>query len=352
MVATLLSLIGFTVIFLINHSTGVYLRSLTVVIVMFCAFYSGAYISIIAAAMLTLAADYFFVPPIGAVLQSRTDIEHLEINLGVAILMAILSSVLRSVFRRIVLSKREAELAKQDAEHSKELMERLLALVSHDIRNPLASIRMGAQLILKSPDETDKHARILEMILSSIERADSMIQSLLDVASLRAGKTLPLEFKNCDLNEKVQKMCEEMTITNDNRLVFIPNGSIQGVWATVGLRRALENLVGNAIKYGEPLKPITIELKTDGKTAVLSVHNHGPAISKSEQAKLFDAFQRTRDSEGGPKRGWGLGLALVRGVAEAHGGLARVESNPSFGTKIILELPIRQQVGDSSQSIK
>jgi signal transduction histidine kinase len=103
----------------------------------------------------------------------------------------------------------------------------------------------------------------------------------------------------------------------------------------------LENLIGNAVKYGAPDTPITVGLRS-GETAVeLSVHNHGPVISELEIPLMFQQYRRSKSAEAGTKTGWGLGLTLVKGVTDAHKGKIRIESAEGKGTSFILELPYR-----------
>jgi signal transduction histidine kinase len=115
---------------------------------------------------------------------------------------------------------------------------------------------------------------------------------------------------------------------------------VRGVWSAEELRRAMENLVTNAVKYGTAGAPITVCIEHTGEGARISVHNLGTPIPKEDQARLFDPSFRTRSAQAGPAQGWGLGLTLVRGCAEAHGGIASVSSDARHGTTFALELPL------------
>ncbi len=334
--------VGLTLTFFFYQLTGLYFATLTIISVILVSLYCGFRIAFFAAIVQGLVADYFFIQPTGALLNTLSGLEHFLIIIGLAVFVSFLISSVRLAFHEMVLARQEAEKAKLEAQSASEFMEKALALVSHDIRNPLASIGLGAQLILKTPGQIEKHQHILSRMLSNIDRADSMIQSLLDVESIRAGKSLHLEFLNCDLSVEVSNMIDEMSLLLETeRLKFFSSDSINGAWGIGGIRRAIDNLLSNAIKYGEPKTPIEIKLSRKGDLAILSIHNEGAEIPHEFQAKLFNAFQRTQVSENSHTKGWGLGLALVKGIAEAHGGLVKVESLKNAGTTFILELPIR-----------
>jgi signal transduction histidine kinase len=115
---------------------------------------------------------------------------------------------------------------------------------------------------------------------------------------------------------------------------------VTGCWNQSGIRRVLENLVNNAVKYGSHARPIRISLLKKSHHIQLRVHNEGPPIPEGEQSKLFHPFQRTVSAQAGPKKGWGLGLTLVKGIAEAHGGRVELKSDYNSGTTFSVLLPI------------
>ncbi|MGZ3686776.1 MAG: sensor histidine kinase [Bdellovibrionota bacterium] len=117
------------------------------------------------------------------------------------------------------------------------------------------------------------------------------------------------------------------------------SGTLVGKWSCKDLQRVIENLITNAVKYGYDASPITLTLMDLGGEVELSVHNFGNPIPQEDQRNLFEAFERARAADSGTKKGWGLGLTLIRGVAEAHGGSARVRSDPEAGTTFTVRLP-------------
>jgi signal transduction histidine kinase len=342
-VTSIAAALVFALNFYLYGASGIYFPSLTITIIILIALYGGLYLALLHAVLLSVAVDYYFIPPIGAVFDSVAGYEHFLIVTGLAVFAALVGTSIRAAVRRTVQ-------ARQDAEQAAAIMEKVLALVSHDIRSPLSGIQMGCEFILQHPARTAKHQSTVAMMLRSARRADSMIGSLLDVASMRNGKVMPLRFDTCELGAEVGDALQELSQMVRNDLDFAAHQPIWGEWGISGIRRALDNLVTNAAKYGASDTPITIKLQQENGRALLSVHNHGPEIPFADQLSLFQAFQRADRTENRISRGWGLGLALVRGVAEAHGGTVSVVSDRATGTTFTLDLPIRTRkaapVGD------
>jgi signal transduction histidine kinase len=311
---------GFGLTFLTYHATGFYFTSMVVVTVMLVALFAGTRIALAHAVAISLAADYFFIPPLGMVLTSAASWEHFAIIVSITTAVAMAASSMRTAFRDTIASRQHAE--------------RMLAVVSHDVRNPLSTVRLALQL---SKDATPaRQAELRATMLRNLDHADAMIQSLLDVASIRAGKTLPLAFRPCDLAVEVRAIVAENQV--GGRIEIDAKEPIVGRWSVLGIRRALENLIANAVKYGAPDAPIEVRLERRGEHARLSVHNDGAPIPAASREKIFEAFERA----GAPDdvAGWGLGLPLVRAIAEAHGGKIMLESAPRAGTTFTLDMPI------------
>ena len=338
LVSAACALLGFGLAFDLFRSTGFYFTFVIIVTVIVIALYAGGALAVGFAVMLSLAADYEFIPPVGHVLNSRAGLEHFAIIVSTAVTVAFAASSVRSAFREAMEAKREAETATRAAEDASSAMEQILALVAHDVRNPLATAKMEL-LVLVDPGSNEQSREGRAMMLRNLEQADSMIQSLLDVASIRAGRTLPIERHACDLSEELRRMVAALGARD--RIDLETDGPIRGEWGTAGLLRALQNLVANALKYGTPGSRVGVRLRRDGDTVLLCVHNDGPPIREEDQREIFRPFRRTTESVASGRRGWGLGLAIVQAVAEAHGGHASVESTEASGTTFTLAMPLR-----------
>ncbi|UQA61648.1 sensor histidine kinase [Polyangium aurulentum] len=219
----------------------------------------------------------------------------------------------------------------------------LVSLLAHDLRGPISSARLSAEMLhrrdgrLKAGDME----RATSLIIRSLDRAERLASDMLDTQRLHGGQRLPLTRVRCDLGVLVREVVDEMSEELRDRFVVVtPPAPVLGNWGARELRRALWNLLTNAIKYGAPESPVRITLGVLPAGVNVDIHNEGAPIPPEDQATLFDPFARAPGAPEGPG-GWGLGLAVVRGVAEAHGGSAVVDSGPDRGTTFTLQIPFQ-----------
>jgi signal transduction histidine kinase len=217
----------------------------------------------------------------------------------------------------------------------------LIAAISHDLKNPLHTAKMGAELIRSGAGAPGATERLADQILKSISRSDQMIVDLLDSQRIRAGKRLQVDIVQYRMNDLVAEVVSDLTSLYGDRFRVRADGQVEGFWSWAAMRRALENLLSNAVKYSTPGSPITISVRAaDGPKMHLSVHNEGPPLSPEEQTRIFRPFERGRSAEHREKRGWGIGLTLVRGIVDAHGGTIQVESTGAGGTTFTIINPM------------
>jgi signal transduction histidine kinase len=232
----------------------------------------------------------------------------------------------------------EAERNKLDDERRQR--DELIAAISHDMKNPLHTARLGAELIRRGPTTASATERLAEQILKSIGQSDRMIHDLLDGQRLRAGKRLPLKIEEYRMNDLVEEVVQDFTGKHGERFAVHAEPNVNGFWSWDGMRRTLENLLSNAVKYSDPHSEITILLRVVAGKMTLSVHNHGPALSAADQLRIFKPFERATSAERSGKQGWGIGLTLVQGIVDAHGGTVTVESTPDGGTTFTIANPM------------
>ena len=213
------------------------------------------------------------------------------------------------------------------------------ATVAHDLRNPLGAAHTSAALIARDPHAAGV-AGWAARIIDNIGRADRMVRDLLDAMRVQTGARLTLEITPCDLVEVVRRSLDHFHAEAGDRLVLVAPHPVRGHVAPDALGRAVENLTSNALKYGARERPITVTVGETHGRGFVTVHNHGPVIPAEQRETLFRAFQRLSGAETSGKSGWGLGLAQVRAVAEAHGGSIDVDSVPDRGTTFTIDIPL------------
>jgi sigma-B regulation protein RsbU (phosphoserine phosphatase) len=261
----------------------------------------------------------------------------------------------RKYERELMLARRQAEQlldserkaqearARAQAELHRALLrqeadEQLIGIVSHDLRNPLNAITLGSHM-LRSADLGD-HARTAARIASSAERANHLIADLLDFTQARLGGGLRAERRPIDLHHVAAECADEVRVAWSGRAVDVR--AIGEGTATLDphrLAQVITNLLTNALAYGDPERPIELMTRVTGDTAEVCVHNRGRPIPPEILPRVFEPMRRG-DAELRPaSRSVGLGLYIVRAIAEAHDGRVEVTSTAEEGTTFRVVLP-------------
>jgi signal transduction histidine kinase len=220
----------------------------------------------------------------------------------------------------------------------KVLREQFVSTLSHDLRNPLAAAKMSTDMLIrKSPGLPIM--KFLNRISVCLTRVDHMIEDLLDANRIGAGQTLPLNKSFCDLNEVITDCLFGLRLDNGDRFVFAPGAPVVGHWDKFGLLRVFENLLTNAVKYGIEGTSITIVLTESPEEVSISFNNKSLGLTEAEQEKIFKPFHRTSSADNSNVRGWGLGLTIVKGIVEAHGGSVSISSILNEDVTFTVRLP-------------
>jgi signal transduction histidine kinase len=218
------------------------------------------------------------------------------------------------------------------------LRERFIITVTHDLRNPLQVISSAAELLMHSQDPA-RIGVLAKRIVDNSQRMDRMIQDLLDAAVFQSGERLRLHLDGCDILAIVREVCDPLVEVYGPRFDIL-GGPVEGWWDRDAMRRVVENLVGNALKYGRPDATIRIAIDSQHERMLLTVHNEGEPIPAEQLETVFQVFRRAEAARDGEKRGWGIGLPYVRSVAESHGGSVQLDSGTGRGTTLSIDIPI------------
>jgi signal transduction histidine kinase len=227
-----------------------------------------------------------------------------------------------------------------------------LAILSHDLRNPLSTIRMAAHVVsLRNEDPATADA--MSMIKRNTDTMMQLISDLIDFSSSGLGRAMPLHRGPVDLEELCREVFESCRTMHPGRVMRMhSSGDVSGVWDAGRIRQVISNLVGNAIQHGSPDGPIDLSVTSEGTPAagsgpggsivVLSVHNEGPPIPPDLLPTIFDPLKRYATRESTAKRtpgSIGLGLYIVREIVLAKGGTVTVASTAGEGTTFTVRIP-------------
>jgi signal transduction histidine kinase len=217
-----------------------------------------------------------------------------------------------------------------------ELQERILGIVSHDLRTPLSAIQGGAALLSRA-HLAPEQARVAALIHSSSRRMERIIRDLLDYTRTRAGKGIPLVIRPTDAGEVCARVLEEATLAGRGKIELHRDGNLSGEWDPDRLEQAIGNLVANGLRHAPRGTPVRIRAVGEAEQVRIDVENDGPPIPREAFRSLFDPFQR---SGAGGSSGLGLGLFIVRTIVEAHGGTVEAESfRPAGPVTFTVRLP-------------
>ncbi len=224
---------------------------------------------------------------------------------------------------------------------SERLRNTLLSSVSHDLRTPLATITGAASSLREGGDRLGQPARskLLDAIHEEAERLNRLVHNLLDMTRLESG-ALQVRKEWHPLEEIVGAALARLGGRLGNRPVTtrlaadLPLVPLDGVL----MEQVLINLLDNALKYTPPGSPIEIAASVSDGHVMLEVADRGPGVPPGEEARVFDKFYRGRTVGG--ERGVGLGLAICRGIVEAHGGRISAENRPGGNLVFRIRLPL------------
>jgi signal transduction histidine kinase len=241
-----------------------------------------------------------------------------------------------SALRELVARLRELDVMKDE----------FVALVSHELRTPLTSIQGYTELLRDDIAEPEQRA-FLDVIARSTDRLLSVVNELLLVAQLQAGK-VDLTFERIDVQALLADAADNGRFNATAKAVVLEVDAPPGVTVAADRSRigqVLDNLVSNAVKFTADGGRVDLRCVVDGDNVVVEVEDTGIGIPLDEQEKMFTKFFRTSNARDAHIPGTGLGLAITRAIVEAHGGTIGFTSEEAVGTIFRIELPLAVPAG-------
>jgi signal transduction histidine kinase len=235
-----------------------------------------------------------------------------------------------------------------------ETHEEFLAIVSHDLRSPLSSIEMSASAIAVKAEREGLPGLVLrrsEGILRSCARMSALISDLLDFSAMQRGR-LRVEKGSVDVRRLLEELFTQLQPLAEQKrqklLLDLPRSALELSADRTRLAQALSNLVSNAIKFTPEGGRIAISCETLGRAARFAVKDSGPGLSPEQIPHLFEPYWQAKASQ----QGVGLGLAIAKGVVEAHGGEIHAHGNPGEpGSTFAFTIPLNPEQADESKTV-
>lgn len=293
------------------------------------ALYGGLGPGLVAVGLGALGFDVFFLGPpwrlgVGTIAEAHQLAGFVLFGAAAAMVSA------RSRSARVA-----AQLAEAEAKRVGELQERLVAMVSHDLRSPLSAMRTGLDLLPRLGPLGDRQRFAVDRMRRTTRRMESLVGGLLDLAHGRQGDTIPLRLAPAKVGEiAARAISEAETALPGADIRLEVQGDDQGLLDARRVEQVAVNLVRNALDHGSHEAPVEVRVRGMPEEIVLEVRNGGPPIPPEALPGLFEPFHR--GTRGG--NGLGLGLFIVKEVVRAHGGSVHVLSDPG-GTAFAARLP-------------
>jgi len=217
----------------------------------------------------------------------------------------------------------------------------MVGVVSHDLRNPVAAVKMLSRALLSAGDgDTAQSRGSLELIAQAAEQMDLLIRDLLDVNRLDAGR-LSIAPVAVDPSTLLTESLQTLRPLVDERGIHLDLQIESGLPKVMAdrerIQQTLSNLVGNAIKFSHRDSKIVVLARKDSSEVVISVLDEGKGISADHLPRVFDRYWQSSRTD---RQGAGLGLAIAKGIVETHGGRIWIESTPGKGTIASFTLPV------------
>ncbi len=340
-----------TVLVSLSFSDALFILS-----VLLIALFWGVGPAIFSLLLSTCVLDYFFVSPVGQLdLYSWNGVAQVIPYVIAGLVIALLTGQRERARWRSLASEQELQAYAEELEEANhqlkdtdQLKDRFLSIASHELKTPITSIRGQAQLAIRrlakqktTSPEIAGMSTTLEKINEQTTRLTTLIDELLDVSSIRAGK-VELHKREFELVALCQSVVEDQQLLTGRTLILTSETPTVPILADRDrLSQVVTNLVTNAMKYSPEGSEVLLRLSQSDTQACIEVQDHGKGIADKQLPHIFDTFYRTPDAQASSKFGLGLGLAICKDIVERHGGRIWAESKVGKGSTFFVELPLK-----------
>jgi signal transduction histidine kinase len=246
--------------------------------------------------------------------------------LGVALSVLLVLLVLEARLVREDIRLREADRAER--ERSLIVQQRLMAVVSHDLRNPLAAMLAAASALARSDGSRDP-APVLRRIIAAGTRMERLIRDLLDWSRVERGVPIPVSVREADLYAVCEQIASEARDREGDRVQVEREGETRAVFDPDRMEQVVGNLLSNALRHAPAGTQVHVRAVGTADEVRLEVQDQGPGVPANAVATIFDPFRQGPSDRGS---GLGLGLFIVRALVQAHGGTVELQSSPGKTT--------------------
>jgi len=237
---------------------------------------------------------------------------------------------------------RERDLASLSDERARsELREQFIAILGHDLRNPLQAVAASSEILQRKPNDPELVKQLAGRIKGNVKRMSALIDDVLDFARGKLGDGISVAVDHADgVTSALEQVVKELQDGHPDREILAEINVTQSVRCDLGrLQQVASNLIGNALTHGADDKPVRVTAYTDDERFVLEVWNDGEPIAPESVSKIFEPFWR--NSTSASRQGLGLGLHICSQIVRAHKGNLSVASSAAGGTRFTARLPLR-----------
>lgn len=218
-----------------------------------------------------------------------------------------------------------------------------LAILGHDLRNPLGAIIMASSVITNAPDIDSRYKTVATRIFNSGHRMNLLVNDLIDYTRTHLGSSLPIKREPTNIARICQGAVDELRTSHPGRTIkFDASGELEGQWDEGRITQVFSNLIGNALQHGAKSEPVMVKIESAGDDILASIQNNGNPIDPEKIQSIFEPLVRFADQEKADYpdgTSLGIGLYIAREILRAHGGTIKVDSSEALGTVFSVRLP-------------